>query len=243
MAIVTVGIDLAKNVLIERPEASSFSARSRVHGFTQQPSSSGDTLPTLRQNLMVVGPDVKHLRPNLQPHAYIGQARRAGECDRIIQQRLRGSHEDRQRRDATQIGENRRRERRLFWPPSQILLGQESHQLAIEDRISLRVAAVAVRGRCHVDPGREKKCASWLLHAKFFQSHEQRYRQARSRAIAGDRDLTRLEAGIQQEFVSADRIFQGVRKWELRSAPVIEGQRSHRGRATHLADEVPVALQ
>jgi hypothetical protein len=91
------------------PASSAFAASSRFQGFTQQPSGPGNSLPALRQYLMVGGPDVEHLRPNLQPHAYIGETRRAGEGDRVIQQGLRRPHEDRERRDAAQIGENRRR--------------------------------------------------------------------------------------------------------------------------------------
>jgi hypothetical protein len=117
------------------------------------------------------------------------------------------------------------------------------HDLAVEDRISQRVAAVAVRGHCHVDPGRKKQCAGWLLHAQFFQSDEQSHGQAPSRAIAGDRDLTRFEAEVQEKPVSADRIFQGMRKRELRGTPVVESERSHRRRTSQLAHEVPVTLQ
>lgn len=39
---------------------------------------------------MTVWPDVKRLRPDLQPHAHIRQNHRAGECDRIVQHDFRG---------------------------------------------------------------------------------------------------------------------------------------------------------
>ena len=66
-------------------------------------------------------------------------------------------------------------------------------RLRIGSRCALRIAPVAVRCHGHISPGREEKRAGWLLQAQFFQSYEQRHGQARSRAIAGDRDLPRIE--------------------------------------------------
>jgi hypothetical protein len=56
-------------------------------------------------------------------------------------QGLRGPDEDRQGRDAAEVGEDRRRERRFSRPVAKDLLGQELHELASEDRVALRIAA------------------------------------------------------------------------------------------------------
>lgn len=57
------------HVLSRTQSQSAFATECRFHGVTQQPARSGDASPALRQYLVAGGPDVEHLRPNLQPHA------------------------------------------------------------------------------------------------------------------------------------------------------------------------------
>src|SRR5229473_4354179 len=57
-------------------------------------------------------PDMDHLRPDLELDMHIGGAGQFGEADRVVEQRFGGADLDQQRRQASEIGVERRRERR-----------------------------------------------------------------------------------------------------------------------------------
>src|SRR5229473_4852182 len=80
-------------------------------------------------------PDMDHLRPDLEFDAHVGGAGQPGEADRIVEQRLGGTDLDQQRRQAREIGIERRRERRAGIGAVQIEAGHLSDALPLHHRI------------------------------------------------------------------------------------------------------------
>ncbi len=188
-------------------------------------------------------PDMDHFRPHLQRHRHVRRARHAGQPYRVVQQCFRRADLDIQRRDAFQVGVNRRRQRRPRIGAVEVMRRHFQKRVFLHDRVLGGFSGHGAADAFHVDPGRDTPAARRLRQARVPDRQQRRHYQAASGAISGDRDVVRRDALSQQITITGERVFDRGRKRVLGRQTVMQRQRSRAQIAGDLRRHMAVAVE
>src|SRR5437763_5055092 len=176
-------------------------------------------------------PDVDHRGPFLQRDVHAGRLRALFEATRVVEQHLVAADLHQQWRQMTEVGVERRDQRRLAIAGADVGLRQALDGVARDDRVGGCPGDVTLGAVREIDPGRDADAAGRPRQPSVAQCEQRRHCQSAARRVAGHDDALRRDALPEQPLIGGDGVLQRGRERMLRRQPIVEQQRARPGRA------------
>src|SRR6516165_7764868 len=150
-------------------------------------------------------PDMDHLGPDLEADADIRGPGGPGEAQRVVEQGLGGPDLDEERREAPEVGIDRRRQRRTRGRAAEIELGHFDEPRLVDDRVVRGLARHRRSDPFHVYPWRDTPSAGGLRQPGVAHRQHRGDDEPAAGAVAGERHPLRRKPLRQQKPVAGER--------------------------------------
>ena len=165
---------------------------------------------------------MRHDRPPLESDFVPRRRGSLDEADGVVEEELPLAHMDKERRQPSEVGIERRGERGHGVGAGQIQLRDRPKIVVEEETFGPVVRLDRTPGDREIRPGREESSRGWKRNATVPEPHEERQREPSPGGFAGDRDPARVDPLLrQQTTIGRFAIIQRSRKPMLGREPVI----------------------